>query len=226
MEPGDGYDEDADSKRRKRLELNRKAAQESRKRKKMRIEELQRSVMFLQHENNDLRQENDMLRQMLSSSEGASDSSRRLGGFQSDNAALKAAIHQQIQRMGYAGGSVERAMHGMNMSGLDGRDAADLLLQRQAGDLAMLASQGAQGLVHLATSGLGAGAGAGAAGGQRMDSSLSGALSSGDYLPPPPSNGLNPPIGNIGPPLPGDSGGGSSGGSSPAMHAVSSGENM
>jgi len=44
-------DEELENRRKKRLELNRKAAQESRRRKKLRIEELQRSVVFLSREN-------------------------------------------------------------------------------------------------------------------------------------------------------------------------------
>ena len=47
--------EEFECKRRKRLELNRKAAQESRRRKKLRIEELQRSVVFLTRENSEAR---------------------------------------------------------------------------------------------------------------------------------------------------------------------------
>jgi len=39
--------------------------QESRKRKKRRLEELQRSVLFLTHENHQLREQNELLRQML-----------------------------------------------------------------------------------------------------------------------------------------------------------------
>jgi exonuclease V gamma subunit len=42
--------------------------QESRKRKKRRLEELQRSVLFLTHENHQLREQNELLRQMLISS--------------------------------------------------------------------------------------------------------------------------------------------------------------
>lgn len=60
-----GSGEDGDTQRQKRLELNRKAAQESRRRKKLRTEELQRSVVFLTRENMDLREQNDLLRQMI-----------------------------------------------------------------------------------------------------------------------------------------------------------------
>lgn len=51
--------------RKKKLELNRIASRESRKRKKRRLEELQRSVLFLTHENHQLREQNELLRQML-----------------------------------------------------------------------------------------------------------------------------------------------------------------
>lgn len=41
------------------------AAKESRRRKKMRIEELGRSVVFLTRENQELREQNELLRQMV-----------------------------------------------------------------------------------------------------------------------------------------------------------------
>ena len=41
------------------------AAKESRRRKKMRIEELGRSVVFLTKENQELREQNELLRQMV-----------------------------------------------------------------------------------------------------------------------------------------------------------------
>merc|ERR1719284_77800 len=47
------------------MELNRIASRESRKRRKKRLEELQRSVLFLTHENHQLREQNELLRQML-----------------------------------------------------------------------------------------------------------------------------------------------------------------
>ena len=49
-------------RRQRRLELNRKAAQESRRRKKLRVEELQRAVFMLTQENSELREQNEMLR--------------------------------------------------------------------------------------------------------------------------------------------------------------------
>lgn len=39
--------------------------QESRQRRKLRLEELQRSVLFVTHENHQLREQNELLRQML-----------------------------------------------------------------------------------------------------------------------------------------------------------------
>ena len=47
MPTGQDAQDEYECKRRKRLELNRKAAQESRRRKKQRIEELQRSMKNL-----------------------------------------------------------------------------------------------------------------------------------------------------------------------------------
>ena len=67
----EGKVDDEETKRLKRLELNKKAAQESRKRKKIKIEELQRSVVYLTSENNGLREQNEMLRMMLSQEEPA-----------------------------------------------------------------------------------------------------------------------------------------------------------
>ena len=49
----------------RRLELNKKSAQESRKRKRERLEELQKSVDKLEHENEELRKANHLLRQMI-----------------------------------------------------------------------------------------------------------------------------------------------------------------
>ena len=48
-----------------RLEQNRKAARESRKRKKVMVEELQRSVVFFSRANNTLKQQNDELTRLL-----------------------------------------------------------------------------------------------------------------------------------------------------------------
>lgn len=48
-----------------RLEQNRKAARESRRRKKVMIEELQRSVVFFSRANSTLKQQNDELQRML-----------------------------------------------------------------------------------------------------------------------------------------------------------------
>ena len=48
-----------------RLEQNRKAARESRRRKKIMIEELQRSVVFFSRANSTLKQQNDELQRML-----------------------------------------------------------------------------------------------------------------------------------------------------------------
>lgn len=87
-----------ESKRRKRLELNRKAAQESRRRKKMRIEELQRSVVFLTRENSELREQNELLRQMLAS-EIPVEASASVDRFQTENTALKLALYESMQNL-------------------------------------------------------------------------------------------------------------------------------
>jgi hypothetical protein len=87
-------DDEAELKRRKRLEMNRKAARESRRRKKLRIEELQRSVVFLTRENNELREQNELLRQMLAAQIPTDNAA--LDRFQAENAAAlkyEAALH-------------------------------------------------------------------------------------------------------------------------------------
>ena len=95
---GAGEDNDYEAKRRKRLELNRKAAQESRRRKKLRIEELQRSVVFLTRENNELREQNELLRQMLAA-EMPTESTSAIDRFQAENAALKLALYESVQNL-------------------------------------------------------------------------------------------------------------------------------
>jgi len=87
-------DDDYESKRRKRLELNRKAAQESRKRKKARIEELQRSVVYLTRDNARLREQNEQLRQALAA-EGGGDAAR----FPEYNWMLKMALGEGLQNL-------------------------------------------------------------------------------------------------------------------------------
>jgi len=54
-----------DKTRQMRLEQNRKAARESRKRKKVLVEELQRSVIFFSRANGTLRSQNDEMEKML-----------------------------------------------------------------------------------------------------------------------------------------------------------------
>ena len=58
-------EEDESHKRKTRLEQNRVSARESRKRKKVMIEELQRSVALLSNENRLLNQQNQLLRHQL-----------------------------------------------------------------------------------------------------------------------------------------------------------------
>lgn len=58
-------DKEEDMKRHARLESNRKAARESRRRKKVLVEELQRSIFFFTRTNDQLRQNNESLDEML-----------------------------------------------------------------------------------------------------------------------------------------------------------------
>ncbi|CAM9498082.1 unnamed protein product, partial [Ectocarpus sp. 8 AP-2014] len=85
---------DMDSKRRRRLELNRKAAKESRRRKKMRIEELGRSVVFLTRENQELREQNEIFRQMVASEVSPDGKIGFNTKFQAENAALRMALYE------------------------------------------------------------------------------------------------------------------------------------
>ena len=67
-----------------RLEQNRKAARESRRRKKIMIEELQRSVVFFSRANTSLKTQNDELQRMLLSAQS------RIAGFEESGAVNKA----------------------------------------------------------------------------------------------------------------------------------------
>lgn len=88
----------AELRRRKRLEANRKAAQESRRRKKEKVEELQLSVVFLSRENQDLKHQIARIRQTLAM-HLASDSSMALRRMQAENMALKAALNDTMERL-------------------------------------------------------------------------------------------------------------------------------
>lgn len=68
-----------------RLEQNRKAARESRRRKKIMIEELQRSVVFFSRANGTLKQQNDELQRLLLAAQS------KVQAFESTNAANAAA---------------------------------------------------------------------------------------------------------------------------------------
>lgn len=93
-----GLEMEYEAKRRKRLELNRKAAQESRRRKKIRIEELQRSVGFLTREKAELTEQNNLLRRMLAS-EIPRDNASAIDRITAENTALKLALYEHIQNM-------------------------------------------------------------------------------------------------------------------------------
>lgn len=58
--------ESRDDRRKRRLELNRKAAQLSRQRKKLRVQSLEKDVLVLKRENRELRIVNDTLRNLMS----------------------------------------------------------------------------------------------------------------------------------------------------------------
>ena len=58
--------ESRDERRKRRLELNRKAAQLSRQRKKLRVQSLEKDVIILKRENRELRVVNDTLRNLMS----------------------------------------------------------------------------------------------------------------------------------------------------------------
>ena len=83
--------------RKKRLELNRKAAQESRRRKKMKVEELQRNVAALTRENEQLQAEHDRLTEELRRDDP--ETSGEVDAFQAQNAALRLAIYEEIERL-------------------------------------------------------------------------------------------------------------------------------
>ena len=89
--------EDLEAKRKKRLELNRKAAQESRRRKKMKVEELQRNVAALTRENEQLQSEHDRLTEELRRDDP--ETSGEVDAFQAQNAALRLAIYEEIERL-------------------------------------------------------------------------------------------------------------------------------
>ena len=89
--------EDLEAKRKKRLELNRKAAQESRRRKKMKVEELQRNVAALTRENEQLQSEHDRLTEELRRDDP--ETSGEVDAYQAQNAALRLAIYEEIERL-------------------------------------------------------------------------------------------------------------------------------
>ena len=89
--------EDLEAKRKKRLELNRKAAQESRRRKKMKVEELQRNVAALTRENEQLQAEHDRLTEELRRDDP--ETGGEVDAFQAQNAALRLAIYEEIERL-------------------------------------------------------------------------------------------------------------------------------
>ena len=150
----EGKVDDEETKRLKRLELNKKAAQESRKRKKIKIEELQRSVVYLTSENNGLREQNEMLRMMLSQEEPApgGDGAAAVNKAQAENAALKLALYESVQNLAKntaqnrigADAAAAAAAAGIP-AGLPGGvpGAPGLMPNQQAGLMALLGRAGA-----------------------------------------------------------------------------------
>jgi len=74
-----------------RLEQNRKAARESRRRKKIMIEELQRSVVFFSRANATLKQQNDELQRMLLTAQA------RVSAFEKGDSSAAAVPNGQTQ---------------------------------------------------------------------------------------------------------------------------------
>mmetsp|Transcript_51957 Transcript_51957/g.144969 ORF Transcript_51957/g.144969 Transcript_51957/m.144969 type:complete len:170 (+) Transcript_51957:288-797(+) len=137
------------------------------------------------------------------SSDVPQDSSQQMGRFQAESALLKSALCQQIQAMAQnGGGGMDGGRRSMDGSGGPGRDMNEMMMRQVAAaggnatNLAMLANQSAQGLMHLAR-GVGPGSGGG---GHRMgvggvDPGFGGyplpGRHGGHNLPLPPPNGLN-----------------------------------
>ncbi|KAG5176290.1 hypothetical protein JKP88DRAFT_335952 [Tribonema minus] len=89
------------SKRKKRLELNRKAAKESRERKKKRVEALNHNIVMLTRENYELRTHNDELRELIMSS-GNQDDTDSIEQFQQENALLRLAVYECVENLANA----------------------------------------------------------------------------------------------------------------------------
>ncbi|KAA0163776.1 hypothetical protein FNF27_03905 [Cafeteria roenbergensis] len=93
----------------KRRANNREAARVSRMRKKARLDELQRSVVFLTRENSELREQNEILRRVLSR-ETDSSVMELLEHLRSENQALKVAVYDTAQTLAMTTGALEKGM--------------------------------------------------------------------------------------------------------------------
>jgi len=94
-----------------RLEQNRKAARESRRRKKVMIEELQRSVIFFSRANGTLKQQNDELTRLLVQAQGhitAAEGGKQSGQTQQDT---KQATESTAQQQAQANAVAQQAMY-------------------------------------------------------------------------------------------------------------------
>mmetsp|Transcript_14199 Transcript_14199/g.20069 ORF Transcript_14199/g.20069 Transcript_14199/m.20069 type:complete len:181 (+) Transcript_14199:34-576(+) len=98
--PSQVTETEAEMKKKKRLELNRKAAKESRERKKKRIEALNQNIVMLIRENFELRTHNEELRELIQS--GSHENDEAMDQFQSDNATLRLALYECVENLVHA----------------------------------------------------------------------------------------------------------------------------
>jgi hypothetical protein len=109
-EEDDNDEDEPDAKRSKkkgplktramRLEQNRKAARESRKRKKVLVEELQRSVIFFSRANGTLRSQNEEMEQMLLSVQAQLQAGSGLGGMAPNLASVVSSPWAMVAQQG------------------------------------------------------------------------------------------------------------------------------
>jgi len=80
-----------------RQESNRRAAKESRLRRKARTEELQRAIVFVSRENEELQEENMILVETLK--QASPDTGRIIAHMKHENTALKVALFECVQTL-------------------------------------------------------------------------------------------------------------------------------
>lgn len=112
-------DEDAATKR----ASNREAARVSRMRKKGRLDELQRSVVFLTRENAELREQNELLRGALAGDRSVMDLMETL---RQDNEALKIALYEMAHHIAALGldAAMPHTSAALKLAGLKPKDGA------------------------------------------------------------------------------------------------------